>query len=113
MPRGDNPNSRANLAKAHGGKGNFSSETARRANKKSQEAKKDYKSFKECFNDMMTPEMRKKLFDTMYRKAQAGNIKAFEVMRDTMGEKPVEKVEQMNANIEIDFSDIEEGEKEE
>ena len=31
MPRGQNPNSKANLTKSHGGKGNFSSESARKA----------------------------------------------------------------------------------
>lgn len=34
--------------------------------------------------------------------------KAFEVIRDTAGQKPVDKVEQTNTNITIDFGDIEE-----
>jgi hypothetical protein len=34
--------------------------------------------------------------------------KAFEVIRDTSGQKPVDKVEQTNTNIEIDFGDISE-----
>lgn len=34
--------------------------------------------------------------------------KAFEVIRDTAGQKPVDKVEQTNTNITIDFSDLEE-----
>ena len=33
--------------------------------------------------------------------------KAFEVIRDTSGQKPVDKVEQTNTNITIDFGDIE------
>lgn len=88
MPRGDNPNSKANLLKGK----RINEENAREYGKKSAQAKKEYKSFQECFKDMITEEQRKKLFETMYRKAQAGNIKAFEVLRDTMGEKPVEKV---------------------
>ena len=32
--------------------------------------------------------------------------KAFEVIRDTAGQKPVERVEQMNTNITIDFEDL-------
>ena len=39
MGRGDNPNSRANLSLAYGGKGGFDTETARKAKEKSDEAK--------------------------------------------------------------------------
>lgn len=35
--------------------------------------------------------------------------KAFEVLRDTAGQKPVEKVEQTNTNITVDFGDLEDG----
>lgn len=41
-------------------------------------------------------------------KDTAKKAKAFEVLRDTAGQKPVDKVEQTNTNITIDFSDIEE-----
>ena len=32
--------------------------------------------------------------------------KAFEVLRDTAGQKPIDKVEQTNTNITIDFGDL-------
>lgn len=32
--------------------------------------------------------------------------KAFEVIRDTAGQKPVDKVEQTNTNITVDFGDL-------
>lgn len=35
--------------------------------------------------------------------------KAFEVLRDTSGQKPADKVEQTNTNIVIDFGDLEDG----
>lgn len=35
--------------------------------------------------------------------------KAFEVLRDTAGQKPVDKVEQTNTNITIDFGDMPDG----
>lgn len=38
----------------------------------------------------------------------AKKARAFEVLRDTAGQKPVEKIEQTNTNIEIDFGDIDE-----
>ena len=36
----------------------------------------------------------------------AKKAKAFEVLRDTSGQKPVDKVEQTNTNITIDFGDL-------
>ena len=36
----------------------------------------------------------------------AKKAKAFEVIRDSSGQKPVDKVEQTNTNITIDFGDL-------
>lgn len=38
----------------------------------------------------------------------AKKARAFEVLRDTAGQKPAEKIEQTNTNIEIDFGDLDE-----
>lgn len=35
--------------------------------------------------------------------------RAFEVIRDTAGQKPVDKVEQTNTNITVDFGDLDDG----
>lgn len=43
-------------------------------------------------------------------KDTAKKARAFEVLRDTSGQKPVDKVEQTNTNITIDFSDLDETE---
>ena len=43
----------------------------------------------------------------VFQKALAGDMKAWELLRDTVGQKPVDKVEQTNTNITIDFGDIE------
>ena len=37
----------------------------------------------------------------------AKKAKAFEVLRDTSGQKPTERIEQVSANITIDFGDLE------
>lgn len=42
----------------------------------------------------------------VFQKALAGDMKAWELLRDTAGQKPVEKVEQTNTNITIDFGDL-------
>lgn len=39
----------------------------------------------------------------------AKKARAFEVLRDTSGQKPVDKIEQTSANIVIDFGDLEDG----
>lgn len=38
-----------------------------------------------------------------------GDLKAFELVRDTIGEKPTDKVENLNKNIVIDFGKIPKG----
>lgn len=38
------------------------------------------------------------------KQALTGNTKAFEIIRDTIGEKPVDKVEQINVDIEYQAS---------
>lgn len=43
---------------------------------------------------------QKAISAALVRQAMTGNTKAFEIIRDTIGEKPVEKVEQM---IDIDY----------
>ncbi len=43
----------------------------------------------------------------LLQKAMDGDVKAFEVIRDTIGEKPVDKVENKNVDIVIDLGDLE------
>lgn len=67
--------------------------------------RRQLKTFKELFNAVLA----EKCTDTsgqdwdsraeylaarVYRSAAAGNIRAFEVIRDTIGQKPIDKVEQ-------------------
>jgi hypothetical protein len=44
----------------------------------------------------------------VFQKALAGDMKAWELLRDTAGQKPIDKIEQTNTNITIDFGDIDE-----
>jgi len=88
MPRGDNPNSRANLAKSKG----FTTETARKASKKALETKRAYASLTEALKAQVGPDEMAELTLMLYKRAKAGNLKAYELLRDQLGEKPVEKV---------------------
>jgi len=47
-----------------------------------------------------TQAVTERLFDEVMK----GNVKAFEVLRDTVGQKPVEKVEQVNIDMEYKAS---------
>ena len=40
----------------------------------------------------------------LFEQAMKGNIKAFETIRDTVGQKPIERVEQVNIDMEYEQS---------
>lgn len=42
--------------------------------------------------------------ERLFAEVMKGNVKAFEVLRDTVGQKPVEKVEQVNIDMEYKAS---------
>lgn len=102
MPRGDNPNSRANLkrptteeARERGAKGGRASAKRRKA----------YASLTEALKDQCTPEVMQRLTAMLIEEAEGGNMRAYELLRDQMGEKPVERVEQTNIEISVEFED--------
>lgn len=92
-----------------GGKENLkvpTSEEARKNGKKggkaSAESRRRKKLLKECLEELLEKEIAGKDGNTMtgaeaiavklFQKALTGDIKAFEVVRDTAGQKPAEKV---------------------
>lgn len=89
-------------------------EIKRKGGKKSGEKRRQQKTFKELFNlllDLPVKDENTKLFIeslgvdpelvnndmalviSMYQEALRGNTKAFELIRDTKGEKPADKIE--------------------
>lgn len=70
--------------------------------KASGEARRNKKLLRECLEILLEKEMTDKSGKTMtgaealttklFAEAMKGNVKAFEVLRDTAGQKPVEKV---------------------
>lgn len=93
MPRGQHPNSKANLTKAYGGKGGFDTESARRAKAKSDEAKAINRSLNANLRDQCTPEILDAINARLLQMAKHGNLKAYELIRDGLGEKPTERKE--------------------
>lgn len=106
MPRGDNPNSRANLRPLEKG---LPKKSQREIQKKGSIAgnkeKSRLKTFKELDDEFTTDDERKKMMDMLKKRALQGNLKAFELYRDSMGMKPVEKVEQTTTEIVIDLGE--------
>lgn len=66
---------------------------AQKAGIASGEARRKRKTFKEQLLIMLeTDGLQDDILNALTRQARRGNIKAFEVVRDTIGEKPVENV---------------------
>lgn len=86
-------------------KGGINSGKARRAKRDLRKAletllEKDFKD--KSGNDITgTEAIATKLFE----QAMKGNVKAFETLRDTVGQKPVDKIEHLNTDIVINLGD--------
>lgn len=51
------------------------------------------KTFKEAINDQLDKATLDKMIKALIKEANNGNTKAFEILRDTVGEKPIERQE--------------------
>ena len=75
---------------------------ARKGAEASAKKRKEKKLLKDCFDELLSREWENKngqkstgaeaITLTMFKKALAGDPKAFEIVRDTAGQKPVERV---------------------
>ena len=86
-------------------------EIGRNGGRKSQKKAKERKTLREDLLTLLREEITDKksgrvmetqaaLSAALIKQALSGNTKAYEIIRDTIGEKPVEKVEQM---IDVDY----------
>ena len=86
-------------------------EIAKKGGKASAKKRQELKSLKDELLLLLSEgDTQKKISLALIKKALKGDIKAFEVIRDTTGQKPTDKVENLNKNIVIDFGNIPEGE---
>ena len=79
----------------------FTQEEAKKGGIASGESRRRKKLLRECLDELLAKEYTSEgktltgseaLAVTLMKKAMKGDVKAFEVIRDTAGEKPVEKV---------------------
>lgn len=93
MPRGDNPNSRANLRPLEKGLPKKDQRDIQlKGAKAGAKANKEYATLTEALKDQCTPEVKAQLTDMLIKRAKQGNLKAYELLRDQLGEKPIDKV---------------------
>lgn len=79
-------------------KGQLSKEEAKRrgskGGKKSAEVRKARKTFSEDLLEALSDgETQKKILDALIKQCKQGNTRAFELLRDTIGEKPIDRQE--------------------
>lgn len=88
MPRGEHPNSRANLVVNSERTPKQREKQARKAGKASGEARATYKSLKEDMKERCTAERVAKMNDRVLMMAEHGNLRAFEIVQRILGEDP-------------------------
>lgn len=98
MPRGENPNSRANLQKF--GSEKDARKEGEKGRAKAKENRKVLKTFQELDAEFTTDAERKKMLDMLKKRAEQGNLKAWELYANYMGMKPVEKISVANVDQE-------------
>lgn len=79
-------------------KGQLSKEEAKRrgsiGGKKSAEVRKARKTFSEDLIEALNDgETQKKVLNALLNQCKNGNVRAFEILRDTIGEKPIDRQE--------------------
>lgn len=87
----------------------------RKGGKASGEARRRKKEIRECLEILLEKEIKTRTGEAMsgaeaisaklFEKALKGDVRAFEVLRDSAGQKPVEKIEQTNIDIKVEFEE--------
>ena len=84
-------------------------EIAQKGGKASGEARRRRKSLKESLELMLeNDETQNSVAAALIERARKGNVRAFEVIRDTIGERPVEKVQATQTVVDMSAFSTEE-----
>ena len=70
---------------------------------KSGESRRAFKTFQQILMETLTDEKRTEILEAMQKRALKGDTKAFELLRDTLGEKPIDKT--TNLNVDVSYED--------
>ena len=100
MAGNGNAKSRQNLIDNSKRSPNEVRENGRKGGKKSGETRRLKKTLTESLKELCTPEEINEMNRRLLMMAKHGNLKAYELIRDGLGEKPTDKVE-ITGNINI------------
>jgi hypothetical protein len=81
----------------------FNEETARKAGKKSQEVQKKYRPLREIVLECLDEDNVREIMAALLQRAKEGDVRAWESLRDSSGQKPKEEV-LVGAEKELDIS---------
>ena len=111
MPKGDNPNSRANLLKGVEHQFKQGEKKPKEEVEQREATKARKRSFKEEFEAELAAMVKDKngnmtttknaISKMAVQKAMKGDLRALELIRDTIGEKPVENITIANVDADI------------
>ena len=73
-------------------------ELNRKGGKKSGQTRAAFKSLNEDLREQLTPELIEQINQRIISMAKSGNLKAYELIRNGIGEDPTKKVEISGAN---------------
>lgn len=93
MPRGSSPNSRKNLIANTERTPKQIKERNSKAGKESGKVRSAFKSLNEDLREQLTPEIINQINQRIISLAKSGNLKAYELIRNGIGEDPAKKVE--------------------
>ena len=93
MAGNGNPKSRQNLISNSERTPNERKKQAMKAGKASGESRRLKKTLTESLKELCTPEAINEINQKILLMAKRGNLKAYELIRDGLGEKPTDKVE--------------------
>lgn len=118
MPRGTHPHSLANLKKGKATQfGANGDSTAKEAGEKSAEKRAERKTLREGLLLLLSEELKKDgqptgkitqdaIIAGLVKRAVTGDTRAFEIIRDTIGEKPVERIANVTPDPDV-IADVE------
>lgn len=92
MPRGDNPNSRKNLLPFSERTEKEQRKIQKKGGKASGEARALKKTLSESLKELCTPDILNELNQRLIQMAKHGNLRAYEIIRDGLGENPRDKI---------------------
>ena len=101
MPRGDNPNSRANLIRNSERTPKQRKTQATKAGIASGEARAVYRSLNADLREQATPERIARINNRLLSMAEHGNMRAYELVRDGLGEKPRDTSYETDDGVEV------------